>query len=126
MSREAWKTAKAELDAIEAERAALVAPTDDRYHAAMQRLDDVETDCGTFIGHCECGEPIFEGDRYHRGSDVYLCEPCAPAYADMLAHPESFAGSDDDGQPMTADEAKAIVDAHVAGGGSVEDKMVSA
>lgn len=125
MSKEAWKAAREALDIIEDERRALLEPTRERLEEAQERLTVIEETCGSFIGYCECGEPIFEGERYHVGSDVYLCEPCAPAYADMLASPQNFRGLDDD-ETMTPDEAKAIVDAHLAAGGSLDDKMVSA
>lgn len=127
MSREAWKAAKAELEAIEAERAALLAPTNERYDAACDRLEIVEDSLPDRVGRCEgCDEPIWEGERYAYGSEdcIYLCEQCAPSWGDMLANPSHFV--DDDGEYHTAETAKAAVDAHVAGGGSLDDKMVSA
>lgn len=77
------------------------------------------------IWHCEgCSKPIREGDKYHAGVDVELCEQCAPSYGDMLAAPSLFRGSDDDA--ATPDEAKAICDAHVAAGGALSDKLLTA
>ncbi|WEK05722.1 MAG: hypothetical protein P0Y65_05565 [Candidatus Devosia phytovorans] len=73
---------------------------------------------------CEgCSKPIHNGDRYHRGGDVDLCEECAPDYLDLLVTPNSF--TDADGGPLTAETAQAIFDEHIAAGGSAEDKMVS-
>lgn len=123
-TKEEWKAAKAEVEAIQKERGALLEPTNERYDAACERLEQVEESCPELVGHCEgCSEPIWEGDRYQSG-DVYLCEKCAPSYADMLADPASFYNSDD--EEMSADQAKAICDAHLAAGGSLDDKMVSA
>ncbi len=78
---------------------------------------------GTEVDDCEsCGEPIFDDDKRHSGGDVVLCESCAPTYGDMLASPSHFVGIDE--APMTADEARRVCDAHVADGGSLDDKLV--
>lgn len=125
VSKEDWKAARAELDAIIDERNILLAPTRDRYEAALEKVDLIEAELGDHIGSCEgCGHLLFEGDRYHNGSDVYLCETCAPSYADMVEHPDSFRNADD--EPMSAEEADAAAQAHLAAGGNLEDKMVSA
>lgn len=140
-----WKSATADLDALEREREAvtrgardayeaemtrLLAPTKDRYDALKVRIDEIEGEIGEPFTFCEgCEAPIWDGDKYHAGADlVALCEECAPSYDDMLASPANFlkfGEGDDDDRPMNADEAKAIVDAHVAGGGSLTDKIVS-
>lgn len=74
------------------------------------------------ISHCEgCSKPIHDGDSYHVGSDVDLCADCAPEYSDLLASPQSFA--DSEGDPLTADAAKALYDAHIAAGGLPADKI---
>lgn len=118
-----WKQARAELDAIIDEREALLAPTKERYDAALENIDLIEAELGDHIGCCEgCSHPIFEGDRYHNASDVYLCEACAPSFADMVERPEHFLNADD--EPMTAEEADAAAQAHIAAGGSLSDKMV--
>lgn len=122
-----WKAAKAEVEAIEAERAALLAPTQERYDAACDRLELIEEECPERVGVCEgCSEPIWRGDRYSSDPDsgVCLCEECAPSWGDMIDSPDYF--RDDDGEPMTPEKAKALCDAHVAAGGSLTDKMVSA
>lgn len=120
-----WKTARAELDAIIDERTALLAPTKERYETALEKIELIEVELGVHIGWCEgCGHPLFESDRYHNGSDVYLCETCAPSYADMVERPDSFRNVDD--EPMTAEEADVLAQDHLAAGGSLEDKMVSA
>ncbi len=76
---------------------------------------------------CEgCDHVILPGELAHRcggGAGGYPCIACAPTYADMLAHPSSFSTAD--GEPETPEGAKAFVDAHVAAGGSIDDKIVS-
>lgn len=124
MSKEAWKAAKAELDIIEAERDRLIEPIKEKLDAARERLALIEEETGVHIFWCEgCSEPIFLGEPYHSGSDVCLCAACSPSYGDLTAHPEMF--QNPDCEPMTADEAKALANAHVAAGGSLDDKMVS-
>ena len=99
-NKEAWKKAKAEGNEALA--------------------DEIEADA---IGHCEhCDEPIFDGERHNWSPDVKLCAAHAPAYADVLARPDSFLNEDD--EPMTTAEAEAFVAEHLAAGGSLEDKMV--
>lgn len=73
---------------------------------------------------CEgCGAKILDGDKYHAGVDVELCEECAPDFEDMVKHPEMFMGDDD--QPMLPEEAKRKFDAHISSGGLPTDKMVA-
>lgn len=76
------------------------------------------------IGRCEgCEKPIRQGDRYShdRANSIDLCFECTPTYGDMLDTPESFYGADD--EHHTAASAKAVVDAHLAAGGSLDDKV---
>jgi hypothetical protein len=76
------------------------------------------------IYHCEgCGNAIREGDRFHGGLDVELCEQCAPTYEDMLSSPSHFRGVND--IEMAPDEARRICDGHIADGGSLTDKLVT-
>lgn len=122
-----WKEAKAAVEAIEAERAALLEPIRERYDAACERLEMIEDDCPELVGRCEgCMDPIWEGERYAYDNEngVHICEECAPSWGDMLANPEQF--HDDECEPFTPERAKAAVDAHLAAGGSLTDKMVSA
>ncbi|MFA7256953.1 MAG: hypothetical protein WC047_05205 [Kiritimatiellales bacterium] len=124
-TKAAWKSARAELDSIEDERRNLVAATEIRYQMALAKLQDAEDETGECVAHCECGEPIFEGEPYHNGRDVALCASCAPSYGDMLASPRNFlAWGDEEDCEMTKEQAQAIVDAHIAAGGSLDDKMV--
>ncbi|MGJ2409039.1 hypothetical protein ACR8FJ_23185, partial [Salmonella enterica subsp. enterica serovar Paratyphi A] len=71
-----------------------------------------------------CLHTINEGDLYHQAGGELACEACAPTYADMLAEPESFRDLKTD-EPLTAAQASAAVDAHLADGGQLTDKMVS-
>lgn len=123
-TKEDWKRAKAEVDAIEKERAALLAPTMERYDAARDRLEIIEDECGELLDRCEgCSEPIFEGDRYSydRMGGVRMCEDCSPNWHDLLRDPENFYDGND--VYYTAETAKAAADAHVAAGGSLDDKI---
>lgn len=121
-----WKEARAALDAIEKERRELLEPTALRYHEAKCRLEDIEDDCPERISECEgCGELLWQGDRYGYDSrnHIYMCEPCSPSYQDMLDEPQNFYDADD--EDMTPEKVREIVDAHLAAGGSLTDKMVS-
>lgn len=124
MSKEAWLAANAELEAIEAERAALLAPTNARYEAAQEKIDKIEEESGEHVGVCEgCLTHLWAGDRYSYDSvnGMRFCEACTPSYEDMLADPTSFYDADE--EYMTAETAKACVEAHVAAGGKVTDKV---
>lgn len=126
-TKEEWKVAKAAVEAIEKEREALLLPTKERYDAACDRLEMIEDECPERVGRCEgCDEPIWEGERYAYDSEnaIYLCEPCAPSWGDMLANPDHF--YDAEGECHTPETAKAAVDVHLAAGGNLTDKMVSA
>jgi len=130
-TKEEWKAVKAELDALEKEMDEAVSaarvPFEARKDEIEARLEEIEEDCPEIIGRCEgCSEQIWKGDRYSYDSNngLQFCEPCSPSYADMLADPTSFYGADE--EYLTAEEAKEIVDAHLAAGGSLDDKMVSA
>lgn len=121
-----WQAAKAAVVEIEKEREALLATTKDRYDAACDHLELIEEACPERVGRCEgCAEPIWQGDRYAYDSTnaVWLCEPCAPEWGEMLENPDHFVGHD--GEYLTAEQAKAMVDAHLAAGGKLTDKMVS-
>lgn len=77
------------------------------------------------ISKCEgCSKAILDGDKYHSGSDVDLCEECAPSYEDLISKPDYFRGVFDD-NPLTAQVAQKMFDDHISAGGKPEDKMVS-
>ena len=78
------------------------------------------------LGNCVlCLKAIYEGDRYHHGCEEIACEECAPTWGDMLSEPESFLDFQTD-EPLTAEQAREWVDAHLEAGGSLTYKMVSA
>ncbi|UWF58027.1 hypothetical protein [Brucella sp. 2716] len=75
------------------------------------------------LAYCEgCASPIYDGDAYNGGPDASLCIECAPDYSDLLANPSLFL--DQDEEPLTAAAAQEIVDAHLAKGGNLSDKVV--
>lgn len=109
------------------------APERIAYEKAMQPvyalMDQIESLLGEndthVISSCEaCGEPILDGEKYSASDCIYLCEACAPTWREMLEHPEGFENTET-GEQMTAAEAKAFCDGHIARGGSLDDKMVS-
>lgn len=95
---------------------------------AMKPWREIEDQIYDLSGDAEvewcstCGEPIFEGDAYSVTTEgEKLCVKCSPTYQDMLDDPGYFAN--DEGDPMTAAEAKEVCDAHVAAGGALSDKI---
>ncbi len=121
--REKWKAAKADLDAVQAERAALVAHLDDRLDAASEAEDDAHDALPDLVDDCEgCGEPIFDGDPYF-GCEYPTCLGCSPTWQDLTDRPEDFVFPD--GEPPTAETVKAAIDAHMASGGSLSDSMAT-
>lgn len=77
-------------------------------------------------GKCEgCLDPIFSGDKaYTDGSgEVTFCERCAPTWGDLrketLEMPDD-AWDEPDGRQRCLD----MIEAHVAGGGSLDEKHV--
>lgn len=125
--REKWKAAKAELDAVEAERDAATAHLQDRWWAAIEAEELARDAMPERIADCEsCGEPIFDGDPHQRDFEycIYTCGECSPTWQDLADHPEHFV--DPDGEPHTAESVKAAVEAHLAGGGSLSDSMAVA
>ena len=85
INRAAYNAAKSDLERIIAERAALVAPTDAAYDAALTRMDDI-TDGAELVGKCDrCGEAVFEGEPYqNRGECIILCESHAAKLSEII------------------------------------------
>ncbi|GHB33723.1 hypothetical protein GCM10007094_23190 [Pseudovibrio japonicus] len=81
-----WEVAKATIANIEEERKALLAPTQARYEAALDKLSDIEDDLSGLDGVCEgCDTPIFEGDPHYISADsVMTCRACAPMLSDIV------------------------------------------
>ena len=122
--RTRYKELKARADesykAAEPQRAALY-EAETPHRLLSEKIDDLLD--GAEVDFCEsCLEPIFDGDKWNSGFDGRVCEACAPSYRNILDGPEHFLTFND--EQMTADKARSICDAHVAAGGSLDDKMV--
>lgn len=91
------------------------------------------------LGACEsCGRILIEGDDGHRtADDVLLCADDAPTYGDLKKqltepvgdpdHPELGTPPDLDAEDeagIAPRERLAAIDAHIAGGGSLDDKII--
>ena len=121
--RTAYKSASDALDAIEAQRHALLQPTAAAYGAALVALDALQERLGEPECICEgCGRHVFPGEPW-LGGETPLCGACAPTYADLVASPGLF--GDDDGEPLTPEAARALHDAHLAAGGSPGDSLAT-
>jgi hypothetical protein len=72
-----------------------------------------------------CAEPIApDAPTYPDVNGGCLCAACAPTYAALLGGDEAFVDMDTL-EPMSADQRRAVYDAHIAAGGSAEDSMAS-
>lgn len=112
-----------DLDAAQAKIAEARKPFD----AATSAIEGVkeallERHEAEIAGRCEtCDRLLFYGDRGHRCDDgPIVCEEHAPTWADIKE--EWTCAVDPD--PDDLREALADVEAHVAGGGSLEDKVI--
>lgn len=65
-----------------------------------------------------CGKPIDDDAPTYPDVSGCLCEGCAPTYADLLTdeEPSSFVDLES-GEPLSAEERRAIHDKHIAAGG---------
>lgn len=121
-ARQKWAEANAAVKAIEAERNALLEPTEERYRAAREALDEIEDELGEFIGKCiSCEAPIFDGDPYEAdiSGDILYCKNDAHTWADFQQHPDGFVDADE--TCYTAETAKPVIDEHLAAGGSLDE-----
>lgn len=76
---------------------------------------------------CEgCLAFILPGDKYHATRDAgWLCETCAPTFADMKAHlAERAASYYGDEDPEDTANVAAVIDQYLAGGGDPNAKVV--
>ncbi|WP_420578814.1 hypothetical protein [Oceaniradius stylonematis] len=74
---------------------------------------------------CEgCGRPISNGEPYHSDweNGIALCEECAPTWQDFKDEPGLFFSPAMD-QHHTSETAKPLIDAHIAAGGAMTDKI---
>ncbi|KIP99102.1 hypothetical protein RU07_20785 [Agrobacterium tumefaciens] len=120
-----WADAQAIVDALDEQRYELVRQTEKEYLAALDALDAVDKELGDVeCLRCKgCRAPIFEGDLYH-GGDTPMCLECAPTYQSLIDEPEMFL--DEERDHADPDRLRAEYDAHLAAGGSPDDKLVSA
>lgn len=88
--------------------------------AEIERLDRAAED--TAIATCEaCGHAIQEGEAYLPSPATPLCAECAPTFQALIDEPEGFV--DDDGEPLSKEDAKLAFDAYIAAGGKPTDSM---
>ncbi|MBV2183250.1 MAG: hypothetical protein KUL88_01730 [Rhizobium sp.] len=106
-----WKPKSRRQDLVRA--AALIV-------AEIERLDRAAED--TAIATCEaCGHAIQKGEAYLPSPATPLCATCAPTYQALIDEPEGFV--DDDGEPLSKEDAKLAFDAYIAAGGKPTDSM---
>jgi hypothetical protein len=76
--------------------------------------------------HCEtCSGAIRAGDKYTVTTDgCYLCEAHAPTYRDCVEYWTDHPPEDDE-ERENADDCRASLDAHVAAGGSPDDRPLT-
>lgn len=126
-TRQDWLSAQESIAAIEAERKKLLAPTDDRYRAACERLEEIEEDLPEMMSRCEgCSDPIFDDDP-HMGeseSGIFTCKDCSPTWQDMLDSHSDW-NSNTTGEPMTRAEAEAWAKSYTDKGGDLADSMAT-
>lgn len=116
MTREEWQALDDELAAIDSQMDDL----DQRRVACLKRLQEIEDHCPEFVGYCEfCITEIWAGDMCHNGRYL-LCEECTPTFSQMLARPKDF---EHECMPVTLEKAQELCSAHLAAGGSIDDKM---
>ncbi|MBB3947091.1 hypothetical protein GGQ73_003055 [Rhizobium skierniewicense] len=122
--KQRWADAQANVDELEEQRYELIRHTEQEYLAALDALDAVDKELGEVeCLRCEaCRAPIFEGDLYH-GGDTPMCFECAPTYQSLIDEPEMFV--DEDLEHADPDRLRAEYDAHIAKGGSPDDKLVA-
>lgn len=76
-------------------------------------------------GSClACAEPIADGEATYPDMSGTLCAACSPTYAMLLGDDFAFADLGT-GEPLPADERRAIYDAHLAAGGKPDDSMAT-
>lgn len=109
---DAMKPYRAALTALEATRDMLLAGID-----------------ADIAGKCEsCSKLLFTGEPGHRcADDPILCEACAPTWGDISNQAQEIylSRTTDSDQIELADRNLEAVQAHVAAGGSLDDKNVS-
>ena len=122
----AYVQAKQDCDA--ADSALKATPEHAAYQAARGKMLDLEDEMASEFHTCEaCGKPIFDDEPYSYDTEggVTLCEKDTSSWRDMLADPEGFYERNASGDVTyyTPETAKAAAEAHVAAGGSLDDKI---
>lgn len=77
-------------------------------------------------GKCDtCDATIKAGTPYScdDNSGMTFCVECSPTWQNMLDEPESF--YDAEGEYLTPEQGKAKVDAHLANGGKLTDRILN-
>ncbi len=122
--RKRWADANERVELLDKQRYQLVEHTQQEWLEAQTEFQAVVDECleGDSILCEACAAPIFPGDQYHAGVDT-LCLECAPTYQSMIDEPEMFVELIDE-SPSDPEELRAAYDAHIAAGGSPDDKMV--
>jgi len=122
--RKRWAEANERVEQLDKQRYQLVEHTQQEWLEAQTEFQAVVDEClngDAFL--CEaCDAPIFPGDQYHAGIEP-RCFECAPTYQSMIDEPEGFVDLVDE-SPSTPENLRAAFDAHIAAGGSPDDKMV--
>jgi len=74
-----------------------------------------------------CANPIDDGAPTYPDVHGTLCVECAPDYSMLLDDMEAPSFVDlDSGEPLSAEQRRAIHDAHIAAGGKATDSMARA
>jgi len=121
--KEQWKLLRAELRELQEHRRALLAPTQAAYDRLEERLDEISDGKG-WVRECSgCSKPICDLDPVCRCyDDGDLCLECAPSYQDIIDSSGDFINYED--EPMTPEQAQALVQQHIDAGGTRSDKLV--
>ena len=128
-----WRLAKIEqrLELARAPIAALLRPLD-KVQAEIdeQRFALLEAHGVAVAGHCEvCKRLLFVGEPgqrpYFGKTEFVFCGEHIMSYGDLLRHWQQSGAEDDGGDEggEARQEAMALIDAHIAGGGALDDKI---
>ena len=101
-------------------------PFDEAMYAVIMVKDELlERHEAEIAGTCEgCSHTVLNGEKGYRCSEgEILCRACAPTYRDEKKELEN-AREADDGDPDEIQGSLSAIEAHVKGGGSLDDKHV--
>ncbi|UXS01128.1 hypothetical protein [Agrobacterium tumefaciens] len=122
--RKRWAEANERVELLDKQRYQLLAHTEQEWLEAQTAFQKVVDECvnGDAFLCTACDTPIFPGDQFHAGATP-LCYECAPTFQSMLNEPELFVDLINE-KPSSPEDLRAAFDAHIAAGGSPDDKMV--